>query len=81
MTTEFLVRSGERFRVIKQNLRGKEHGINQGSYFLRGSFSNRDNVRTSDPIWIKKTMSPSYQEDTQSFLYIINQPRYLNDEM
>lgn len=51
MTTEFLAQSGERFKVIKQNLRGKElHGINQGSYFLQSSFSNRDNVITSDPI-------------------------------
>ena len=32
---------------IKRNVKGKKlHSMNQGSNFLVGSFSNRDNVRT-----------------------------------
>ena len=46
MTTVFHAWLYCRFIEIQSNLRGKKfHRMNQGSNFLGGSFSNRDNVR------------------------------------
>ena len=46
MTTVFHARPYGRFIDIQSNLRGmKPHGTNQGSNFLGGSFSNRNNIR------------------------------------
>ena len=46
MTTVFHARPDDRFIEIQSNLRiNKLHRTNQGSNFLGGSFSNRDNVR------------------------------------
>ena len=48
MTTVFYARLDGRFIKIQNNLRRKKlHKTNQGSNFLGGSFSNRDNVRAS----------------------------------
>ena len=46
MTTEFHEWLCDRFIEIQKNLWGKKlHRTNQGSNFLGGSFSNRDNAR------------------------------------
>ena len=46
MPTVFHVRLYGRFKEIQNNLRRKKlDRANQGPNFLRGSFSNRDNVR------------------------------------
>ena len=46
MTTVFHARMYGRFIEIQSNLRKvKLHGMNQGSNFLGGNFSNRGNVR------------------------------------
>ena len=50
MTTVFHVWPYGRFIEIQSNLRRKKlHRTNQGSNFLGGSFSNRDNVRAPIP--------------------------------
>ena len=51
-----------RFIEIQRNLRRKKlHRTNQGSNFLGGSFSNRDNVRV--PIQFKEELNPSILKD------------------
>ena len=53
MATVFHPRPYGRFIEIQSNLRRKKlHRTNQGSDFLGGSFSNRDNIRA--PIQFRK---------------------------
>ena len=58
MTTVFHAWPYGRFIEIKSNLRrGKFHRTNQGSNFLGGSFTNRDNIRT--PFQFRRESQPS----------------------
>ena len=59
MTTVFHTWPYGRFIEIESNLRGKKlHRTNQGSNFLGGIFSNRDNVRA--PIQFRKEATATY---------------------
>ena len=59
MATVFYGRSYGRFIEIQNNLKRKKlHRTNQGSNFLGGSFSNRDNVRA--PIQIRGKRQPQH---------------------
>ena len=59
MTTTLPARPCRRFIKIQSNLRRKKlHRTNQGSNFLGGSFSNRNNVRTS--IQFRKERQPQH---------------------
>ena len=58
-TTVFHARPYDRFIEIQSHLRRKKlHRMNQGSNFLGGSFSNRDNVRT--PIKFGRESQPQH---------------------
>ena len=58
MTTVFHTWLYDKFIEIQSNLRSKKiHRINQGSNFLGGSFSNRDNVRA--PVQFRTDGHPS----------------------
>ena len=58
MTTVFHARPCRRAIEIQSNLRRKKlHRTNQDFDFLRGNFSNRDNVRA--PIQFKEKVNPS----------------------
>ena len=62
MTTVFHARSYGRFIEIQSNLRRKKpHRTNQGSNFVGGSFSNRDNVRA--PIYFQEKVNPNILKD------------------
>ena len=53
MTTVFHAWSDRRLTEIQSNLRKKKlHGTDQGTNFLGGTFSNRDNVRA--PIQLRR---------------------------
>ena len=57
--TVFHARPYGRFIEILSNLwRNKPHRTNQGSNFLRGSFSNRENVRA--PIQFRRERQPQH---------------------
>ena len=59
MTTVFHAWPYGRFIEIQSNLRRKKlHRTNQGSNFLGGSFSNRDNVRA--PIQFRRESQPQH---------------------
>ena len=60
MTTVFHVWPYGRFIIeIKSNLRRKKlHRMNQGSNFLGGSFSNKNNVRA--PIQVRREGQPQH---------------------
>ena len=59
ITRVFQARPYGRIIEIKSNLsRKKLHRTNQGSNFLEGCFSNRDNVR--DPIQFRRERQPQY---------------------
>ena len=59
MTVAFHTWLYGRFIEIKSNLRRKKlHRMNQGSNFLGGSFSNRDNVRS--PIQFRRESQPQH---------------------
>ena len=59
MTTVFYAWLYGRFIEIQSNFRRKKlHRTNQGSNFLGGSFSNRDNVRA--PIRFKRKSQPHH---------------------
>ena len=59
MITVFHARPSGRFVEILNNLwRKKLHKMNQGSNFLRGSFSNRDNVKA--PIQFRRERPPQH---------------------
>ena len=60
MTTVFHTWPNDRFIEIQSNLRRKKlHRTNQGSNFLGGSFSNRDNVRA--PIQFRRESQPQQE--------------------
>ena len=62
MTTVFHKWPYGRLTEIQSNLRRKRlHRTNQGSNFLGGSFSNRDNVRV--PIQFRREINPSILKD------------------
>ena len=62
MTTVFHGRPYGRFVEIQSNLWNKKvHRTNQGSNFLGGSFSNKDNVR--DPIQLRIESQPQHRKD------------------
>ena len=64
MTAAFHTWLYDRFIEIQSNLRTKKfHRTNQGSNFLGGSFSNRDNVRA--PIQFRKESQPQQQIQPQ----------------
>ena len=55
----------DRFIEIQSNLRRKKlHRMNQGSNFLGGSFSNRDNVRA--PMQFRRESQPQHLKDAFS---------------
>ena len=59
MATVFHTWTYHRFIEIQSNLRrNKLHRTNQGSNFLAGSFSNRDNVRA--PIQFRRESQPQH---------------------
>ena len=59
MTTVFHAWPCGRFVEIQSNLRrNKLHRTNQGSNFVGGSFSNKDNVRT--PIQFRRESQPQH---------------------
>ena len=59
MTAVFHTWPYGRFIEIQSNLRRKKlHRMNQGSNFLGGSFSNRDNVRA--PIQFRRESQPQH---------------------
>ena len=61
MTTVFHIWPYGRFAEIQSNIsRKKFRRRNQGSNFLGGSFSNRDNVRA--PIQLRKESQPQHLE-------------------
>ena len=58
MTTVFHARQYGRFIEIQSNFRGKKlHRMKEGSYFLTGSFSNRDNALAIEPQFNLEEMS------------------------
>ena len=62
MATVFHIWLYGRFIEIQSNLRRKKlHRTNEGSNFLGGSFSNRDNVRP--PIELEEKVNPSILKD------------------
>ena len=62
MTTVFLAWVYGRFIEIQRNLRRKKyHRNNQSFYFLRGSFSNRDNIRAT--IQFRRESQPQHLKD------------------
>ena len=70
MTAEFYAWPYGRFIEIQSNLRRKKlQRPNQGSNFLGGSFSNRDNVRPPNPIWKGKSAPAS-----QKIIFLKNRP-------
>ena len=52
---------GRLVEVQSNHKRKKLHRTNEGSNFLKGSFSNRDNVRA--PIQFKREVNPSILKD------------------
>ena len=61
MTTVFPARPFGRFIEIQSNLRRKKlHRANQGSNFLRRSFSNRDNLRA--PIQFRRERQTQHRK-------------------
>ena len=70
VTTLFHARLYGRFIKIHSNLRRmKLHKMNQGSKFLGGSFSNRDNVRA--PIQFRRE---SQHQHLKRWIFIKNRP-------
>ena len=82
MTAVFHARLYGRFIEIQRNLRRKKlHRTNQGSNFLGGSFSNRDNVRVQSNV--DKKVNPSIFKDdfssrTGPFLFTSIAPELLD---
>ena len=63
-----------RFIEIKSNLRRKKlHRTNQGSNFLGGSFSNRDNVRA--PIQFRRKSQPQH---LKRWFFLKNRPMHFH---
>ena len=80
MTAVFHARLYGRFIEIQRNLRRKKlRRTNQGSNFLGGSFSNRDNVRVQS-ILDKKVNSSIFKDDFSSgpFLFTSIAPELLD---
>ena len=74
MTTVFHIWPYGRFIAIQSNLRrNKLHRTNQGSNFLGGSFSNRDNVRT--PIQFRRE---SQSQHPKRLFFLKNRPIRFN---
>ena len=70
MTTKFHEKPYGRFIEIQSNLwRKKLHRTNQGSNFLGGSFSNRDNIRAS--IQFRREGQPQH---LQRLFFLRNRP-------
>ena len=72
MTTVFHASLYDRFIEVQKNLRRKKlHGTNQGSNFLRGSFSSRGNVRA--PMQFRREYPPpQHLERVQSSIISID---------
>ena len=74
MTTVFREWPYGRFIEIQNNLRRKKlHRTNQGSNFLGGSFSNRDNVRAT--VQFRRESQPQH---LKRWLFLKNRPIYFH---